>query len=418
MFLSGFQDPHYYDGTYTMGQMTNHYAVDKYFAANPSVLPLDVAATRGGSDPNNFDLIERVSAGYIMNTINWDRLRLQTGLRLEATHELANGFLVNLVAGPNGDGLDNNGNWIGTTPTSNTQSYIDPLPSIQARYAITASTNVRAVYARGISRPNQYDLVPYITDSGAGDVPRYAIGNPNEQPTHANNYDLLFQQELKPFGLIEAGFFYKQLADPIVTAYVPYGVGVNAALATQNINGSNATVSGLEFSWQQKFTNLPGELRGLGMMANYSYNNSHINGLPNRSDSPTLLGAARHAFNLEPAYELKRYSVHMGITYNGSNVYAYQYINNAPTGSGLDTPGPINGPLGDNYFYPHLQVDTQMSARIYRGLQLQVEGLNLTNEVFGFYNGSEQYMTQREYYKPTYSASLRYDFGAESKHGK
>ena len=29
-----------------------------------------------------------------------------------------------------------------------------------------------------------------------------------------------------------------------------------------------------------------------------------------------------------------------------------------------------------------------MSARIYRGLQLEVEGLNLNNEVFGFYNGS------------------------------
>ena len=49
-----------------------------------------------------------------------------------------------------------------------------------------------------------------------------------------------------------------------------------------------------------------------------------------------------------------------------------------------------------------------MSARIWRGMELQVQGLNLTNEVFGFYNGSEQYMTQREYYKPTYEVSLRW----------
>ena len=115
----------------------------------------------------------------------------------------------------------------------------------------------------------------------------------------------------------------------------------------------------------------------------------------------------------------------MGMAYNGSNIYAYQYYSTAsgiaecsnggnpnPTAS-APLNGPINGPCGDNYFYPHFQVDAQMSARIFRGLHLQIDGLNLTNEVFGFYNGSEQYMTQREYYKPTYEATLRWTSGAE-----
>jgi hypothetical protein len=53
------------------------------------------------------------------------------------------------------------------------------------------------------------------------------------------------------------------------------------------------------------------------------------------------------------------------------------------------------------------------SDSFYRGLRLQVEGLDLNNEVFGFCNGNPQYMTQREYYKPTYSASLRWDSGRE-----
>jgi hypothetical protein len=35
-------------------------------------------------------------------------------------------------------------------------------------------------------------------------------------------------------------------------------------------------------------------------------------------------------------------------------------------------------------------------------------GLNLNNEVFGFYNGSPQYMVQREYYRPTVSAGFRW----------
>jgi outer membrane receptor protein involved in Fe transport len=188
------------------------------------------------------------------------------------------------------------------------------------------------------------------------------------------------------------------------------------SLAQEDANGSNASVWGLEFGLQQKFTNLPGAFRGLGLMANYSYNDSRIGGLPQRTDSPSLMGTAKHAFNIEPGYAFGRYQVHMGMAYNGSNILAYQYY---PTASGLAScnlngvpdGGPNNGPCGDNYFYPHFQVDAQMSARIFRGLHLQIDGLNLTNEVFGFYNGTPQYMTQREYYKPTYEATLRWTSG-------
>jgi TonB-dependent receptor len=429
MFASGFQDPHYYGGTYHMGEMTDHYKVDQFLGANPGLLPLDVAATRSSSDPANYNLIERISAGYIMNTFHFDRLSLQTGLRLEATHEYGLGYLVNPAAGPYGNGMDSNGSWIGTTSVANTEDYIDPLPSIQARYAFTSATALRAVYARGISRPNQYDLVPYVSPTGNNPVVA-DIGDPSELPTHANNYDLLVEQELKPFGLIQAGLFYKQLTNPIVTANIPCTGNCLAAvpgtpsgsLAQEDANGSNAFVWGLEFGLQQKFTNLPGALRGLGLMANYSYNESGITGLPNRTDSPSLMGTAKHAFNIEPAYELGRYEAHMGVSYNGSNIYAYQYYstasgiaecNNGPNPNSGPLNGPINGPCGDNYFYSHFQVDAQMGVRLYGGLRLQVEGLDLNNEAFGFYNGSPEYMTQREYYKPTYSASLRWTSGSE-----
>ena len=40
-----------------------------------------------------------------------------------------------------------------------------------------------------------------------------------------------------------------------------------------------------------------------------------------------------------------------------------------------------------------------------------VSGLNLNNEVFGYYQGSTQFVNQREYYKPTYSGGFRFDLG-------
>jgi TonB-dependent receptor len=414
-FQTGFQDPHYYGGNYHNGPFTDYYRMQQYVAANPGMFPLDQALTHFGSDPANFDLTERISAGYVMNTIHFARFSLQTGLRFEATQFTTLGNLVNATAGPNGNGLDNNGNWIGTTPISTSGSYIDPLPSVQARWQAGALTAIRAVYARGISRPNEYDLVPYVTDNGAGSVPRYSIGNPNEQATHANNYDLLLEQELRPFGVIQAGYFYKELIDPIVSVFVPYATinpDGSPDLAAQNVNAGSASVSGLEFSWQQRLTSLPGALREFGMMANYAYTTSHTHNIVGRTDDPPLIGQAKHAFNIEPAYELGRYEAHTGISYNGSNDNAYQYFNNQADPSN-DTPGLPNGPLGDNYFYPHLQVDAQVGARLYRSLWLKFDGLNLSNEVFGFYNGSPQYMTQREYYKPTYSASLRWESGHE-----
>jgi hypothetical protein len=36
-------------------------------------------------------------------------------------------------------------------------------------------------------------------------------------------------------------------------------------------------------------------------------------------------------------------------------------------------------------------------------------GLNLNNEVFDFYDGSPQFVNQREFYKPTYSFGFRWN---------
>ena len=42
-----------------------------------------------------------------------------------------------------------------------------------------------------------------------------------------------------------------------------------------------------------------------------------------------------------------------------------------------------------------------------------VYGLNLNNEVFGFYQGDPAYPIQREYYKPTIAAGVRWSSAGE-----
>ena len=79
------------------------------------------------------------------------------------------------------------------------------------------------------------------------------------------------------------------------------------------------------------------------------------------------------------------------------------------------TPGGLKGPFGDVYFYSHLQVDAQGSVRLGHGLNFIMYGLNLTNEVFGFYNGSTWFPIQREYYKTNYIFGLCYPLSNEPK---
>ena len=44
-----------------------------------------------------------------------------------------------------------------------------------------------------------------------------SVGNPNLKAEYAWDYDILYERNLSPLGLIQAGYFYKDLSNPIVT---------------------------------------------------------------------------------------------------------------------------------------------------------------------------------------------------------
>jgi hypothetical protein len=54
-------------------------------------------------------------------------------------------------------------------------------------------------------------------------------------------------------------------------------------------------------------------------------------------------------------------------------------------------------------------VDAQSSIRLAKGFTAVVYGLNLTNEVFGFYFSSPIWDNQREYYNRTIGVGLRWN---------
>lgn len=383
-FLTTATTNNYYDGSYAYGPLTDYNLIRAYFTGTPSAFSVNKSKTFARNTPQTYDLVERVTAGYVQNAITYGKWRIYAGIRFEATDEGVRGNLVNGTA---------------IVAAKGTYNYVDPLPSVQVRYGLTQDSGIRLAYGRGIARPNYSDLVPGGTIGEAKKT--LSSGNPNLKPTYANNYDLLYERYLRPLGVIQAGFFYKDIQQPIYRTTQVLTSGTYAGYKnTAPVNGTDAWLYGFEFNYQQRLSFLPGVLGGAGITANYSYTKSEAHGVPGRSDSPALQRQAPHTWNISPTYDRGRVSLRVGLSFNAANIYSYSYTDGADLGK--------TGPNGDNYLYSHLQVDAQGSVRLKYGFTAVVYGLNLTNEVFGFYNGSPIYPNQREYYKPTVAAGLRW----------
>jgi len=405
-FPAGLTDKNYYGGHYTLGPLASWDKVLQYFRANPGNFFNNGSGNTYGTNPANFDLIERVTAGYVMNTIDIGRFSIVTGVRFEGTQ--FNSLSVDqTLAAP-------------CLCSKASGSYIDVLPSASLRIRIDKDSGIRLVYGRGLSRPLPQQLTTSVSLDTSTAPPTYTIGAVLK-PEHANNYDVLYERYLTPLGLFQAGFFYKSISNPIVTNVTLPSTGPFAGFYVATpANAGTAYVTGLEVAFQQHLTYLPGLLSGLGVSANYSYTTSGTTKVDQlRTDNPALLRQAPNTWNISPTYDRNRLSVRVGLAYNGPNIFQYQYHNLQfdPNNPGQIIPNPqpggVKGPGGDNYLYAHYQVDAQGSYYLGKGLTFVAAGLNLNNAVFGFYNGSPQYVVQREYYKPTYTFGFRWELNHE-----
>ena len=395
-FRSVLSNGGYYGGTYPLGPNPAYRDV---LAAFNAIMPNGLSTAGHGLTRRNYDLIERVSAGYLMNTVDLtNRIRIVTGVRFEGTN-----------LDTRDPGFDSTGAFTGFV--KNNGSYLNVLPSASVRLGIAKDTDLRVIYGRGLSRPNPSDIAQAVTFA-LGPPNTARLGNPNLKAETAQNFDLLIEHYINPFGVIQVGYFYKNLADPIVDevflkTFQPIPQAPLASYrVTQAINAGSGWVSGFEAAYLQHFSFMPGVLKGLGFSANYGYTASRAIGLPGRSDHPRLVRSAPNTWNISPTYDRGRVSMRVGLSYNEANIFQYQFHDG--TGGSSATPGGLTGPNSDVYLYTHLEIDAQGSVRMAHGLSFVAYGLNLNNEVFGFYQGSSQYMIQREYYRPTFAAGLRW----------
>ncbi len=284
---------------------------------------------------------------------------------------------------------------------------------------------------KGISRPNYSDLAPSFNAAGASAhslTQAIGVGNPDLKPEYAWNYDLLGEHFFSSVGVLSGGLFYKDIRDFIFTRVAPYNGPVQpfnqqGFFASTPENGPSATLWGFELDYMQHFSFLPGLWRGLGFDVNWTHVESRaivpqdttFNDVgyidPITSDSVNQFKGQpfRHAplprqfpnmYNVSVLYDLAPITARVTGQYTAASIYGY------------GTDGTSNPTSGDNYNYPHFQIDAAASYTVFRNDAVTLQVLNINNGVFGFFNGTTrtQWNTQREYYGTTVFIGYRKAF--------
>ena len=156
-------------------------------------------------------------------------------------------------------------------------------PSLNATYNLSENLLLRVAYARTIGRPNVSFIVPGTTISDPeATIPTITVNNTALKPWTANSYDVSLESYFLKGGFGSIGVFQKNIKDffgSVRTRATPellelHGLTDDPAYLAYDIvtqaNSGDARVRGVEFSYRQSLTFLPGWARGFQIFANAS----------------------------------------------------------------------------------------------------------------------------------------------------
>lgn len=346
---------------------------DDFFNGNTFEVMEDLEGQTGA----NYEATENVTAAYLMGNWTFNRkFTVIAGARVEMTDLEYTGYKFVIED----DELS------GTVQEiTESNDYMNVLPALNLRYQVMPNANIRAAFSQSIARPKYYDLVPYeiyLYDDNA-----LLVGNPELDPSLSTNFDLLGEYYMEPLGVVSAGFFMKSIDNYMYTSgrkdYTFNGTMYDEW--SKPLNAEDAgSLMGFEFSWNQQFSMLPGALSGLGIYGNYTYTESEIDYINEDGTKRTsiLAGQSKAIYNVALTYEKFGFSGQIGLNYTGKQILEVGESNEE-----------------DAWLKERLQVDLSASYRVWKGLTVYGNLINLTDEPYVVYLGDEDHPIQREFYK-------------------
>ncbi|MBI5766269.1 MAG: TonB-dependent receptor [Verrucomicrobia bacterium] len=362
---------------------------------------------------------ETIDAAYVQFSTKLGRLRVVTGLRVEET----------TTSGTNYKRVSNttNNNLTTVTPeaarlraldnfrgffTSGT-NYRNTYPGLHLVYGLSANTQARASYSKSITRPTPTLLLPSVVPDETNQ--RLTAGNPNLRPYTSDNFDVSIARYFSGIGQLSAGVFLKQISDYFrsfqTTVADGPDNGFNGEYAgwtvTQNRNIGSARIRGIELNYQQQFTFLPGELRGLGTYANFTY-------LDTKGDYGSTTTGTRLP-NLTPR------SANAGVTWRGHGLdlrimmnYRSEFYRSSTSGSFGSGAGVLPGTMFYEIFQHERTLwDFKAQYTVNRTYSLFFDLYNLTNDL-----NNNDYLHAWGRKIPSYSAGpgTSYKFGVTARY--
>lgn len=329
-------------------------------------------------DPGNIRSVqETTSGGYMQIDVKGTILGLDyagnAGIRYAHTGQRSTGIL-------------------GPISRTIARSYDDWLPSFNLALYPVKSVIIRAAIAKVMTRPTLGNLTP----GGSVDGFNYKIsyGNPDLQPYRATNFDLGAEWYFAPGAIFSvAGFVKKIESFPVSQAYsatyASTGLPKEALLPsspayinfdpnqiytiTTNVNGSGATLKGVEIALQLPFKVFAsGILGNFGVLGNATFIDSSAtykvqgpvvvpNGkLVDAVRTGTLSQVSKQAYNGTLYYDDGRFSARVMASYRGAYIDA-----NSATGNVFEGYGPTTN------------LDASMRYKLTDAIEVSLEGNNL-----------------------------------------
>lgn len=241
-------------------------------------------------------------------------------------------------------------------------SYEYFLPSLNVKYEINDEMIIRFAASQAITRPDiaainatqtavpalgfvvDNTVAPPVVQGVIPDQINLYGGNPLLEPIESTNLDLSYEWYFGDEGQFSVSAFYKDLKNVIVYGTETIDV-INAdgfqvpVVANSNLNLNDGTVEGVEFAYQQFFSDLPGLLGNLGVQANLTLISSEATALDPVFDTDgdgaegfltvyrwgidELLGLSDTSYNIVGIYQDDRFEARLA--YNWRSEYFSSY---------------------------------------------------------------------------------------------
>jgi TonB-dependent receptor len=340
---------------------------------------------------NNFTVNEDDTGGYVQFEFAADLgavpLRGNVGVRYVETEQETTGWARTAA---------------GTSLLTVDQKYDNTLPSLNLVANVTDDFLIRFGAAKAMTRAALPQLNPGLTLSISGNNKTVNAGNPFLDPTEANTYDLSFEWYFAEESLVGLAFFYKDIETFVQTIREtgqfsdnPFGLADSDAIAQCDTsiatfdpnnptdvaaclsgwgfnlptNTPGGELQGLEVSYQQPFTFLPGVFSNFGTILNFTYVDSDVKYLDSTGAvvmETTLSGLSKRSANATLYFDNGAFSARISAAYRDE----YLAVGGVPGRNGNDVEGVAET----------LNVDFSTSWSVTDALELTLEALNLTDE--------------------------------------